>query len=182
MKRKGDIRDNPSFEMSDKRGCSSYMSDPKLVPRVEQVRWHYCVADGIGVTNSHFPLLCSPPSLVCSTSQLASGIGLYTRWRLVLYFPDTEFHTFFPDKSRYHRIFTLSGLFRTCQAPDSAAEVDPIAHFGHFRSHLATCTWQQINSKIVAIDQCHSVIASISELLSILVCFIYQIIPLQSLL
>ena len=48
---------------------------------------------------------------------------------------------FFPDKSRYHRIFTLSGLFRTCQAPDSAAEVDPIAHFGHFRSHLATCTW-----------------------------------------
>ena len=36
---------------------------------------------------------------------------------------------FFPDKSRYHRIFTLSGLFRTCQAPDSAAEVDPIAHF-----------------------------------------------------
>ena len=89
---------------------------------------------------------------------------------------------FFPDKSRYHRIFTLSGLFRTCQAPDPAAEVDPIAHFGHFRSHLATCTWQQINSKIVAIDQCHSVIASISELLSILVCFIYQIIPLQSLL
>ena len=48
---------------------------------------------------------------------------------------------FFPDKSRYHRIITLSGLFRTCQAPDSAAEVDPIAHFGHFRSHLATCTW-----------------------------------------
>ena len=48
---------------------------------------------------------------------------------------------FFPDKCRYHRIFTLSGLFRTCQAPDSAAEVDPIAHFGHFRSHLATCTW-----------------------------------------
>ena len=48
---------------------------------------------------------------------------------------------FFPDKSRYHRIFTLSGLFRTCQAPDPAAEVDPIAHFGHFRSHLATCTW-----------------------------------------
>ena len=50
---------------------------------------------------------------------------------------------FFPDKSRYHRIFTLSGLFRTCQAPDSAAEVDPVAHFGHFRSHLYiyTCTW-----------------------------------------
>ena len=37
-------------------------------------------------------------------------------------------YLFFPDKSRYHRIFTLSGLFRTCQAPDSAAEVDPIAH------------------------------------------------------
>ena len=47
---------------------------------------------------------------------------------------------FFPDKTRYHRIFTLSGLFRTCQAPGPAAEVDPIAHFGHFRSHPATCT------------------------------------------
>ena len=32
---------------------------------------------------------------------------------------------FFPDKSQYHRIFTLSGLFRTCQAPGLAAEVDP---------------------------------------------------------
>ena len=51
---------------------------------------------------------------------------------------------FFPDKSRYHRIFTLSGLFRTCQAPDPAAEVDPIAHFGHFRSHLTTCSSVQI--------------------------------------
>ena len=28
----------------------------------------------------------------------------------------------------------LSGLFRTCQAPGLAAEVDLIAHFGHFRS------------------------------------------------
>ena len=56
-------------------------------------------------------------------------------------FPTLNSIPFFPDKCRYHRIFTLSGLFRTCQAPDSAAEVDPIAHFGHFRSHLATCTW-----------------------------------------
>ena len=52
-------------------------------------------------------------------------------------FRTLEFHTFFPDKFRYHCIFTLSRLFRTCQAPGLAAEVDPIAHFGHFHSHLA---------------------------------------------
>ena len=46
-------------------------------------------------------------------------------------FSDTEFHTFFPDMSRYHQTSMLSGLFQTCQAPDPAAEVDPIAHFGH---------------------------------------------------
>ena len=68
--------------------------------------------------------------------------GLVTRWRPVLYFPDTWVpYIFFRTSSRYHRIFTLSGLFRTCQAPGLAVEVDPIAHFGHFRSHLATCTW-----------------------------------------
>ena len=66
--------------------------------------------------------------------------------------------------------------------PDFSGHVRRPAHFGHFRSHLATCTWWQINSKIVAIDECRSAIASILELLSILVCFIYQIIPLQSLL
>ena len=64
-----------------------------------------------------------------------SGGGLSYIFRTLSSIP------FFPDKSRYHRIFTLSGLFRTCQAPGLAAEVDPIAHFGHFRSHLATCTW-----------------------------------------
>ena len=50
-------------------------------------------------------------------------------------------YLFFPHKSWNHRILTLSGLFRTCQAPSLVAEVDPIAHFGHFRNHPATCTW-----------------------------------------
>ena len=56
----------------------------------------------------------------------------------------------------------------------------PIAHFGYFRSHPATHTWRQINSKIVAIGECHSAIASILKLISILVWFIYQSNPLQS--
>ena len=39
---------------------------------------------------------------------------------------------FFLDMSQYHQICTLSGLFRTCQAPGLAAEVYPIAYLVHF--------------------------------------------------
>ena len=63
------------------------------------------------------------------------------RWRLVLYFPDTEFHTFFsgqvPISSDIHVVRTfpdMSGARLSCRSW-------PIAHLGHFRSHLATCTW-----------------------------------------
>ena len=84
-----------------------------------------------------------PASIVEAYSPQAYKAGLATLagggWSYI--FRTLNSIPFFPDKSRYHRIFTLSGLFRTCQAPESAAEVDPIAHFGHFRSHLATCTW-----------------------------------------
>ena len=51
---------------------------------------------------------------------------------------------FFPDQSQYHQIFTLSGLFQTCQAPGLPAKVDPIAHFGHFRSHPARVNWGNV--------------------------------------
>ena len=94
----------------------------------------------------------------------------------------TPHEPFFSDMYRYHWICTWSALFRTCQAPGLAAKVNPIAHFGHFRSRPAISMLKQINSKIFAIGKCHSAIASIFELLSTLVWFTYQIIPFQSLL
>ena len=56
---------------------------------------------------------------------------------------------FLPDKSRssdIHIVRTFRDVVQTFQAPGLAAEVDPIAHFGHFRSHLATCTWNKLEN------------------------------------
>ena len=49
----------------------------------------------------------------------------------------------FPDKSQDLHIVWI--FFWTCQMPEIAADVDPIAHSSHFRSKPTTCTWQQIN-------------------------------------
>ena len=90
------------------------------------------------------PRLWNPP---LKLNEWLSGGGWSYIFRTLNSIP------FFPDKSRYHRIFTLSGLFRTCQAPDPAAEVDPIAHFGHFRSHLASSYMHVVANKLE--NSCH---------------------------
>ena len=84
--------------------------------------------------------------------QVEAGPIFVAHWIPYLFFWTQLKHTIFPQQPifcslkaivniRYHRIFTLSGLFRTCQATGLAAEVDPIAHFSHFCSHPATCMW-----------------------------------------
>ena len=74
---------------------------------------------GFGVSHRKFPT---------SFYWFQAGFHLrevVTRWRPALYFPDTEFHTFFSGHVPISSIFTLSGLFRTCQAPGPAAESWP---------------------------------------------------------
>ena len=75
---------------------------------------------------------------------------------------------FFPDQSQYHQIFTLSGLFWTCQAPGPAAKVDPrggyslcdgwyicaavltpFFHFGRIEHDLFGVFFSSTNSKAI---------------------------------
>ena len=67
--------------------------------------------------HSHWTAECNAHGCWNWCSQLTWLI----RWRPVLYFPDSEFHTLFFGQVP---ISSLSGLFRTCQAPGLAAEVD----------------------------------------------------------
>ena len=101
---------------------------------------------------------CRIPCSCCLQDHAKFGCGSWAGGGRSYIFWTLNSMPFFPDKCRYHWIFKLSGLSRICQVPGLAAEVDPIAHFGRFRSHPTTCTWSQINLKIVAIDKCHSAI------------------------
>ena len=102
---------------------------------------------GVSVRHLCFCAFFSGPLLVHQhSSPISSALFPSTEWAhetvtgrgLSYIFRTLSSIPFFPDKSRYHRTFTLSRLFRTCQAPGLAAGVDPIAHLGHFRGHIAS--------------------------------------------
>ena len=101
------------------------------------------------------------------------------RRRPLPYHPDTGFNTFFSRQVLISSDLHIMWIFPYMPDARTCCQSWPDCALVHFRNNPATWTWQQIDSKI---GVCHSTTASILELTSILVWFIYQIIHSQSLL